>query len=683
MRITNFIPYGETESGKSSLCDALQGIPHKDDKPSTRVADFTNALCLVDDFNSPWSKAKEREVKAAIMCLVAEKRREGAATSTTTAPPTTTPSRGTEEGTSAAMVHQNPDADSKEAESENESLINEIVELVTSPTYIKAALTNSRKDWTFRIIRICDLAGQDAYKTLQDGIMPKMASAYAIVYVAAKPIQSPHIGVEGQTSLDYIMDCISTIYDSADMEKCVMYVVGTKIDRRLETSEDPVVQRTIAKVQGELEEDRKKLREHLTTPRYSELVKKERILFFVDNTRKSGLFPTSHAELCREISKVNATHLEVPVVWLPFTVAIMELSEKLKTPWLPWMDVRNLAYRLHCIQADKELVGLLEYQHGIGFVIYGNVGSPVIVNVDLFMRCVAELILPKGLAVWYEKLHSESFELTDDDDRWYNHGMLTTRVARELLCNSEVPDVKELMGSEENCEEIFLQMKELKVLRDIGMQTKLGKDNFMLLPCVSRRKDISCTPSSDGGPFCLVRPLRQCFPLSKFSKVALQCLERFQAVSGDTLDQIHMGKTAFRIPWAKYDDGTWMNIILRYITCGITLEVEKSQRSDGFLKFCSSKALEVVKFVRCSMVQFLGPNRRVEPAVICQCQHKCREHQHASCKDRDCMHFLKLEKDRQPNCRYSSFQSVNKESLKFWLRMQQVRVCDRTRVPTL
>ena len=188
MRITNFIPYGVTESGKSSLCDALQGIPHKHDKPSTRVADFTNALCLVDDFNSLWSKAKEHEVKAAIMCLVAERRREGAATSTTTAPPTTTPSRGTEEGTSAAMVHQNHDADSKEAESENESLINEIVELVTSPTYIEAALTKPLKDGTFRIIRIRDLAGQDAYKTLQDGIMPKMASAYAVVYVAAKPI---------------------------------------------------------------------------------------------------------------------------------------------------------------------------------------------------------------------------------------------------------------------------------------------------------------------------------------------------------------------------------------------------------------------------------------------------------------------------------------------------------------
>ena len=340
-------------------------------------------------------------------------------------------------------------------------------------------------------------------------------------------------------------------------------------------------------------------------------------------------------------------------------------------------------YRLRCIQADKELVGLLKYQHGIGFVIYGNVGSPVIVNVDLFMRCVAELILPKGLAEWYVKLHPKSFKLTDDDDEWYDQGMLTTRVARELLCHSEVPDVKDLMGSEENCEEIFLQMKELKVLRDIGMQTKLGQDNFMLLPCVSRRKDISCTPSSDGGPFCLVRPLRQCFPLSKLSKVALHCLERFQAVSEDTLDQIRMGKTAFRIPWAKYDDGTWMNIILRYITYGITLEVEESQGSDGFLKFCSSKALEVVKFVRCSMEQFLGPNQHVKPAVICQCQHKCREHQHAGCKDRDCMHFLRLVKDRRPKCKFSSFQPVNKETLKFWLRMKQVRICDRTRVPTL
>ena len=675
MRITNFIPYGVTESGKSSLCDALQGIPHKGDKPSTRVADFTNALCLVDDFNSPWSQAKKHEVKAAIMCLVAERRREGAATSTTTAPP-------------PKMVHQNPDADSKEAESENESLINEIVELVTSPTYIKAALTNPLKDWTFRIIRICDLAGQDAYKTLQDGIMPKVASAYAIVYVAAKLIQSPHMDVEGQTSLDYIMDCISTIYDSADMEKCVMYVVGTKIDRRLETSEDPVVQRTIAKVEEELEEDRKELRKRLKGSRYSKLKEKKPILFFVDNTRKSGLFKNSHAELCREISKCTASHAEVPVVWLPFTVAIMELSEKLKTPWLPWMDVRNLAYRLRCIQADEELVGLLEYQHGIGFVIYGNVGSPVIVNVDLFMRCVAELILPNGLAAWYKKLPSESFELTEYDVRWYNHGMLTTRVARELLCNSEVPGVKDLMKSEEtreeNCEEIFLQMKELKVLRDIGMQTTLGPGDFMLLPCVSRRKDISCTPSSDGGSLCLVRPLRQCFPLSKFSKVALQCLERFRTVSEDTLDQIRMGKTVFRIPWAKHDDGTWMNIILRYITCGITLEVEESQRSDGFLTFCFSKALEVVKFVRWSMVQFLGGKRRVERAVICQCPHKCTDHQLASCKDRDCMPFLILREGRQAFCQFSeSAQLVNKETLEFWLHMQQVRVCDRTRVPTL
>ena len=560
MCITNFIPYGVTETGKSSLCDALQGIDHNFDKPSTRVADFTNALCFVDDLNSPWSKANDNEVKAAIMCLMVERRSGDAASSTTTEPTPTTTSRGTEEGTSAAMGHQIPDADSKEAESENESLISKIVERVTMN--IKAALTKSLKEGSFRIIRIRDFAGQDAYKTLQDGIMPKEASAYAVVYVAAKPIQSPHIGVEGQTSLDYIMDCISTIYDSADMEKCVMYVVGTKIDRRLEMSEDPDVQRAI--VQGELEEDRKKLRERLTDPKYSELVKKEKILFFVDNTRKSGLFPTSHAELCREISQVSATHAEVPVVWLPFTVAIMELSKKLKTPWLPWMDVRNLAYRLHCIKEDEELVGLLEYQHGIGFVIYGNVGSPVIVNVDLFMRCVAELILPKGLAVWNEKLHSESFELTEYDVRWYNHGMLTTRVARELLCNSEVPGVKELMKSEEtreeNCEEIFLQMKELKVLRDIGVQKTLGQGNVMLLPCVSRRKDISCTPSSDGGPLLLVRPQRKCFPLSKFYKVALQCLERFQAVSEDTLDQIRMSKRAFRIPWAQYKDGTWMNI---------------------------------------------------------------------------------------------------------------------------
>ena len=689
VRITNFIPYGETETGKSSLCDALQGIDHNFDKPSTRVADFTNALCLVDDSNTLWSETKEREVEAAIMCLVAERRREkgreGAATSTPTAPPTTTPSRGTEEGTSAAMGHQNPDADSKEAESENESRIKKIVELVTSQRYIKAALTNpfKVKGLTFRIIRICDLAGQDAYKTLQDGIMPRMASAYAIVYVAAKPIQSSHMDVEGQTSLDYIMDCISTIYDSADMEKCVMYVVGTKIDRRLETSEDPVVQRPIAKVEEELEEDRKKLRERLTRSPYSELVKKERILFFVDNTRKSGLFPTSHAELCREISKVTATHAEVPVVWLPFTVAIMELSKKLKTPWLSWMEVRNLAYRLDCIQADRELVDLLHYQHGIGFVIYGNVGSPVIVNVDLFIRCVAELILPKGLMVWSEKLQPESYDLTEDDQQWYDQGMLTTRVAKQLWRNSEVPDVNDLMGSEENREEIILQMKELKVLRDIGMQTKLGQDNVMLLPCVSRQDDISCTQSSDEGQLCLVRSQRKCFPLSKLSKVALQCLEKFPTVSEDTLDQIHMGKTAFRIPWAQYHDGTWMNIILGYKMYGITLEVEESQRSDGFMGFCSGKALEVVKFVRCSMEQFLGPNQHVKPAVICQCQYKCTEHQLANCTDRDCMHFLELKKGRRPKCKFSSFQPVNKETVKFWLRMQQVRICDRTRVPTL
>ena len=687
MRITNFIPYGETETGKSSLCDALQDILHKDDKPSTRVADFTNALCLVDDSSTLWSEAKEREVKAAIMCLVAgrrrEKGREGAATSTPTAPPTTTPSRGTEEGTSAAMGHQNHDADSKEAESENESLINEIVELVTSRTYIEAALTNPLKDWTFRIIRICDLAGQDAYKTLQDGIMPKVASAYAIVYVAAKLIQSPHMDVDGQTSLDYIMDCISTIYDSADMEKCVMYVVGTKIDRRLETSEDPVVQRPIAEVEEELEEDRKELRKRLTDSRYKKLVEKKPILFFVDNTRASGLFKNSHAELCREISNVTATHQEVPVVWLPFTVAIMELSKKLKTPWLPWMDVRNLAYRLDCIQADRELVDLLHYQHGIGFVIYGNVGSPVIVNVDLFIRCVAELILPKGLMVWSEKLDPESYDLTEDDHQWYDQGMLTTRVAKQLWRNSEVPDVNDLMGSEENREEIILQMKELKVLRDIGMQTKLGQDNVMLLPCVSIQEDIKCTQSSDEGQFFLVRSPRRCFPLSKLSKVALQCLERFQAISEDTLDQIHMGKTAFRIPWAQYH-GTWMNIILRYITYGIRLEVEESQRSDGFMEFCSGKALEVVKFVRCSMEQFLGPNQHVKPAVICQCQYKCTEHQLANCKDRDCKHFLELKKGRRPKCQSSySSQPANKETLKFWLRMQQVRICDRSRVPTL
>ena len=682
MRITNFIPYGETESGKSSLCDALQNIDHKYDKPSTRVADFTNALCLVDDSNSLWSKAKEHEVKAAIMCLVAERRHEGAATSITPAPPATTPSQETEEGTSAEMAHQHPYAVSKEAESENESRINEIVKLVTSPEYIKTALTNPRKDWTFRIIRICDLAGQDAYKTLQDGIMPKMASAYAIVYVAAKPIQSPHFGVEGQTSLDYIMDCISTIYDSADMEKCVMYVVGTKIDHRLEMSEDPAVQRPIADVEQELKEEREKLGERLGDSRYSEHVKKERILF-VDNTRKSDLFPNSHAELCREISNVTATHVEAPVVWLPFTVAIMELSKKLKTPWLPWMDVRNLAYRLRCIEADEELVGLLEYQHGIGFVIYGNVGSPVIVNVDLFIRCVAELILPKGLMVWSEKLDPESYDLTEDDQQWYDQGMLTTRVAKQLWRNSEVPDVNDLMGSEENREEIILQMKELKVLRDIGMQTKLGQDNVMLLPCVSRQDDISCTQSSDEGQLCLVRSPRRCFPLSKLSKVALQCLEKFPTISEDTLDQIHMGKTAFRIPWAQYHDGTWMNIILGYNTYGITLEVEESQRSDGFMGFCSSKALEVVKFVRCSMEQFLGPNQHVKPAVICQCQYKCTEHQLANCKHRDCMHFLELKKGRRPKCKFSSFQPVNKETVKFWLRMQQVRICDRTRVPTL
>ena len=686
VRITSFIPYGDSGSGKSSLCDALQGKDHKYNRPSTRVADLTNAICLVDGSRAKWSEADARTVKAAIMTLVAEWRPgdTGKGPATVNVIPTPTGAIGSTTAATTGAAH--PESlkqhgtplvldltpatarGSAPEISEHQRLIAEVSSLVMSSEYIRETFSEMFRDGAFQIIRICDLAGQDSYRTLQDGVTPKLASAYAIVHDAAGQMLSQREDSEGQTNLDHIIDCVDTIYHSVEHDKCAMYVIGTKIDKRRETTRG--VQRSNSEIERELEEDTHHLKECLT--RYSGLTKDISILF-VDNTRKSGLFPSSHALLRKLVSEDSGTHVEVPIIWLPFTLAIIELSSVVKTPWLPWNDVCELALRLDSIKERSELPDLLDYQHGIGFVIHGAEGSPVIVNIDLFIRCVAELIIPDGLEACPLRLNEPILSLTDEDAALYGNGILTTTVAETLWSSSKDETVRELMAIPANREQVFQQMRNMSVLKDIGLQkTERGQDRFMLLPCISKQQNILCSGQVS---ICLVRPLRACFPLSKLSKVVMACLERFEEVSADTLAQVQMGKTAFRIPWEEYN-GSWMNMILRYINCGITVELERLD--DGrFKKFCTEYAPEALRYIKGAMLRVLDSSGNpdcVNPAIMCNCQYKCKRHGTPACKKSICLHFAILREGKRPKCSFGEIRNNIQDVTKFWLHLQQNQV---------
>ena len=700
VEILNFCPYGDSDTGKTSLCNALMNQPHKDQCDSTEGVERRSVLCRTTEDGTMWCEIEEpREVTDFVTKSLTEQCQEDRSESTGTVPSVSasqpsveaaaSSTQQTDSRTSTPNVPQrlSPEVD------EYTALIANIVSSVRSPEYIKDTKVGSTPG-VFRIIRVVDLAGQDVYRTLQDGVMPKMSTVYASVYDAGEPITSvrPEAKMRrgesaktvgsinrDRTHLLYVLDCVDTLKDSVDLKKCSICIVGTKIDQRptLQNLQGEELRLGIAAVKEDLDEDRRLLQEELCKRGLDGVVKG---IFYVDNTRRSGLCSTSLADLRSLVSEDHATTEEVPVLWLLFTLAVVDLARKSGKCWLPRDVVLRLAKSLESINDDDELGQLLRYQQALGYVLCScsdGDESPIIVDVDLFLKCISALIIPEGLKDWAHRLDvRKEDEPSDDAVTLYSKGILTTDVAEILWRHCDDLAVLELTDSSDNRQKLYGLMGSLQLLHDIGDQkTQSGQtERFMLVPCIAKQKESSLPRANTSGAISLIRQNERFFPLSKLAKLAWECLCRLELFTCDMLEVLDMSMTEFSIPWLEVND-IWIVITFRYVSCGVSLNVEKWTYQEGAHTVDPDEAAGAVEFLTRAMLKVLELSHKpasVSPAVVCPCT--CEEHQHVGCQESGCVHFVILKEGKHTKCtklRIRSPPDVRHTALQ-WLNLYQV-----------
>ena len=701
VEILNFSPYGDSDTGKTSLCNALMNQPHKDQCDSTEGVERRSVLCRTTEDGTKWREIEEpRELTDFVTKSLTEQRQEDRSESTGTVPSVSgsQPSveaavSSTQQTASRTSTPNVPQRVSREVAMYT-ALIANIVSSVLSPEYIKKLKVGSTTG-VFRIIRVVDLAGQDVYRTLQDGVMPKMSTVYAAVYDAGKLITSvrPEAKMRrgesaktigsvntGQTHLQYVLDCVDTLTHNDDKKKGNIYIVGTKIDLRrptLQNLQGEELRLEIAAVEKALDEDRRLLREELRKLGLDGVVKG---IFYVDNTRRSGLCSTSLADLRRLVSEDHATTEEVPVPWLLFTLAVVDLARTSGECWLPRCVVLHLAKSLRSINANDDLVELLRYQQALGYVLCSCSAAdegPIIVDVDLFLKCISALIIPEGLQDWVQHLDvKEEDEPSDDAVTLYSKGILTKGVAEILWRHCDDLAVRELTNSSDNRETLYRLMESLQLLHDIGDQkTKSGQtERFMLVPCIAKQKESSFPRANTCGAISLIRQNERFFPLSKLAKLAWECLCRQELFTCDMLEVLDMSMTEFSIPWLEVND-IWIVITFRYVSCGVSLNVEKMTCQEGAHTVDPDEAAGAVEFLTRAMLKVLELSHKpasVSPAVVCPCT--CEEHQHAGCQESGCVHFVILKEGKRTKCTKSRIRSppdVRHAALQ-WLNLYQV-----------
>ena len=699
VEIQNFSPYGDSDTGKSSLCDALKDRPHADRRYSTEGVERSSVLCQITDDRYEWREIEEPRELTHFVKKSLIKEPQGASRESTPTVPSGTFSQPTAEGTPSSTQRTAsrtpPPTDTlpvSDEVAEYSALIADIVSCVMCREYVSNLKGATGQ---FRIIRVVDLAGQDVYRTLQDGVMPKMSTVYSVVYDAGKLITSvrPEAKMRrgesaktvgsinrGQTHLQYVLDCVDTLKHSVDQEKCSIYIVGTKIDLRCPTLRDlqgEELRLEIAAVEKALDEDRRLLREELRKLGHDEVVKK---IFYVDNTRRSGLCSTSLAEFRRLVSEDHATTEEVPVLWLLFTLAVADLARKSGECWMPRCVVLHLAKSLGSINDDNELGELLRYQQALGYVLCSCSAAdkgPIIVNVDLFLKCISALIIPEGLQDWVQRLDvREEDEPSDDAVTLYSKGILTKAVAEILWRHCEDLAVRELTNSSDNREKLYGLMESLQLLHDIGDQkTQSGQtERFMLVPCIAKQTESSLQRAYTSGAISLIRQNERFFPLSKLAKLAWKCLRRLELFTCDMLEVLDMSMTEFSIPWLEVND-IWIVITFRYVSCGVSLNVEKWTCQEGANTVDPDDAPGAVEFLRQAMLEVLELSHKpasVSPAVVCTCT--CEEHQRVGCQESGCVHFVILKEGKRTKCTKSRIRSppdVRHTALQ-WLNLYQV-----------
>ena len=695
VKIQNFSPYGDSDTGKSSLCDALKDRPHADRRYSTEGVERSSVLCQITDDRFEWREIEEPRELTDFVKKSLIKEQQGASRESKPTVPSGTFSQPTAEGTSSSIQRTASRTPPPIVTlpipgevAEYSDLIADIVSCVMCREYVsnlKAGSTTGQ----FRIIRVVDLAGQDVYRTLQDGVIPKMSTVYSVVYDAGKLITSvrPEAKMRrgesaktvgsinrGQTNLQYVLDCVDTLKHSVDQEKCSIYIVGTKIDLRcptLQSLQGEELRLEIAAVEKALDEDRRLLREELRKLGHDEVVKE---IFYVDNTRRSGLCSTSLADLRRRVSEDHVTTEEVPVPWLLFTLAVADLARKSGKCWLPRCVVLHLARSLGSIKDDNELGELLRYQQALGYVLCscsdGDEG-PIIVDVDLFLKCVSALIIPEGLQDWVQRLNvEEDKEPSDEEVTLYSKGILTEGVAETLWHHCKEPAVRKLTNESPHRETLYQLMRSLQLLHIRDQKTQSGQtQRFMLVPCIAKQKDSNPPGANTSDVISLIRRHERFFPLSKLAKLAWECLCELKSFTCNMLKFLHMSMTEFSIPWREVKD-ILIVITFRYIRCGVNVNVEQVY-CQGPRQVDPGEAARAVDFLKRAMLKVLKP-ASVNPAVVCPCV--CEKHQCVGCQESSCVHFVILKEGEHTTCtksRIGSPPDVRHAPLQ-WLNLYQV-----------
>ena len=170
MKSQNFSPYGDSDTGKSSLCDALKDRPHVDRRDSTEEVERSSVLCQITDDRSEWREIEEPRELTDFVKKSLIKEQQGASRESTPTVPSGTFSQPTAEGTPSSTqrtASRTPPPDDtppvSDEVAEYSDLIADIVSCVMCREYVsnlKAGrgvqqACSESSGWWILLVRMC------------------------------------------------------------------------------------------------------------------------------------------------------------------------------------------------------------------------------------------------------------------------------------------------------------------------------------------------------------------------------------------------------------------------------------------------------------------------------------------------------------------------------------------------
>ena len=514
-----------------------------------------------------------------------------------------------------------------------------------------------------------DFAGQRVFAAIQHMVLACCRCAYAAVFDASlkfEAIAMPTLGAEGEeyllennqklTNFDILETWLNTIHEViGNSDDVPVFVIGTHIDKVLKWKQ--------ATLKKDLE---KYIWDNSRGKAYANSLDQ---VLFVDNTKAGSRDEDPTVVMLRKliIQKLQSQfNVQIPVRWLPFTVAIGHIAKEFECPWLPLQELRHVAEACGSVaEADTEcdFQEMVKFHHNLGHILHfsGNsyLRDRVIIDVHWLLKVVSLLFCPepkdrqrKKLRRQYEMLTQEGILLESlAIQRWSDHGHMT-----QMYTSAE---------------------EQRKFLFDIGEHFALFYDTKCRVP-VPGRND-GTTTRKFFVPALVTRVIRlqdevvrgrptsaillhsgkdEYFPQTLFWCGVVRCMQEYSP----SVDPILYHASARILCRDKY----WL--VMHYFQHGLRLTVEipgegskgckEGQQQldvadDNDVSRLCHEILPYLERQLDDLKEFSLKHVPISRAVRCPCSYnheKCPKHGKASCADLNCQHYAPIVEGKRTRC---------------------------------